>query len=349
MWGSRPKKRKRTFEETFPDRIYQATPDDNRLVRGAIADDNNKEALEDAFQPSPDQLKTEEIRVAQATDLGLFSLAHGVDAMRGLSAEEILTGNNDAGPEFADVWIDYLDRVSGAIFEAVFGKEKRGSPEYLAWRDIKLRRDPVTFEPLWDEFFKEKDRAFANLDPRLQRALDVVDAPGDDPVLQRAVTDFQAARKKRRELFNIPRWTGIGVDEQTRIEEVHDLVGRKRTELAFQGLSDVEAEDIYRLVGQENGIAGDLLQKAFSLRPGSSTADFQRNPQFDQTLLASTEVLLPFFPDMFRRREIQATLGQPSAADSSRIAVPTDELQSGRIPVPITAEAQPSRIPVPVP
>jgi hypothetical protein len=337
-------KKKRAFEETFPDRTYQATPDDNRLVRGAIEEDNNKAALEDAFQPSPEQMETEEVRIAQATELGLFSLAHGVEALRGLSAEAILTGNNDAGLEFADVWIDYLDRVSGAIFEAVFGKEKRGSPEYLAWRDIKLRRDPTTFEPLWDEFFAEKDAAFKKLDPRLQRALDLVDAPGDDPVLQRAVEDFGAARKKRRELFDIPRWTGIGATEQKQIEDVHDLVERKRTQFAFQGLSDVPAEDIYRLVGQENGIAGDVLQMAFLVRPGSTGASQLRNPKYDETLLTSTEVLLPFFPDMFRRREIQAQLGAPQ--ESSRIPVPTTTLESSRIPVP-TTEIQSSRIPVP--
>ncbi|KKL89966.1 hypothetical protein LCGC14_1909390, partial [marine sediment metagenome] len=341
-------KKKKAFEEAFPDRTYEATPDDNRLVRGAIEEDNNKAALEDAFQPSPEQMETEEVRIAQATELGLFSLAHGVEALRGQSAEAILTGNNKAGPEFADVWVDYLDRVSGAIFEAVFGKDKRGSPEYLAWRDIKLRRDPTTFEPLWDEFFAEKEVAFAKLDPRLQRALDLVDAPGDDPVLQRAVEDFSAARKKRRELFNIPRWTGIGAAEQEQIEDVHDLVERKRTVLGFQGLSDVEAKDIYRLVGQENSIAGDLLKKAFLLRSGSTGANQLRNPDYDETLLASTGTLLPFFPDMFRRREIQAALGQPSTAQSSRIPVPTSEFQSSRIPVPVTNGVESSRIPVPV-
>ncbi|KKL05452.1 hypothetical protein LCGC14_2605880, partial [marine sediment metagenome] len=332
-------KKKRTFEETFPDRTYQATPDDNRLVRGAIEEDNNKAALEDAFQPSPEQIETEEVRIAQATELGLFSLAHGIEALRGQSAEAILTGNNDAGPEFADVWVDYLDRISGAIFEAVFGKDKRGSPEYLAWRDIKLRRDPITFEPLWDEFFAEKDAAFAKLDPRLQRALDVVDAPGDDPVLQRAVEDFNTARKKRRELFSIPRWIGVGAAEQEQIENVHDLVERKRTELAFQGLSDIESGAIYQLVAQENGIADDLLAKAFSLRPGSNSASLQRNPDYEQALLTSTEVLLPFFPDMFRRREIQAAIGSGF--------IPADSLSaegSGFVPLsslaadPIAAE-----------
>lgn len=337
-------KKKRAFEEAFPDKIYQSTPDDNRLVRGAIAEDNNKAALEDAFQPSPEQMETEEARVAQAQEMGLFTLAQGVEALRGLSAEAILTGNNSAGPEFADAWVDYLDRVSGAIFEATFGKEKKGGPEYLAWRDIKLRRDPVTFEPLWDEFFAEKDAAFAKLDPRLQRALDLVNAPSDDPVLQRAVEDFNTARDKRRELFDIPRWTGIEATEQQQIEEVHELVERKRTELAFQGLSDVPAEDIYRLVGQENGIAGDVLQMAFLVRSGSTGASQLRNPKYDETLLASTEVLLPFFPDMFRRREIQAQLGAPQ--ESSRIPVPTTTLESSRIPVP-TTEIQSIRIPVP--
>ncbi len=321
-------KKKRTFEETFPDRTYEATPDDNRLVRGAVEEGNNQEELEDAFQPSPEQLETEEVRVAQATELGLFSLAHGVDAMRGLSAEEILTGNNDAGSEFADVWVDYLDRVSGAIFEATFGKDKRGSSEYLAWRDIKLRRDPVTFEPLWDEFFEEKDRALARLDPRLQRALDLVDAPGDDPILQRAVEDFQAARDKRRELFDIPRWTGIETTEQKRIEEVHDLVERKRTELAFQGFSDLESGEIYQLVAQENGIEDDLLRTAFSLRPGSNSAELQRNPEFDQELLASTGVLLPFFPDMFRRRNIQTAIGSETEGFVPLNALAADPLSA---------------------
>ncbi len=326
-------KKKRAFEEAFPDRTYQATPDDNRLVRGAIEEGNNKDALEDAFQPSPEQMKTEEVRVAQATELGLFTLAHGVEMMRGLSAEAILTGNNNAGPEFADVWVDYLDRVSGAIFEAVFGKEKRGSPEYLAWRDIKLQRDPDTREPLWDEFFAAKDAAFAKLDPRLQRALDVVDAPGDDPVLQRAVEDFNAARKQRRELFNIPRWTGISATEQKRIENVHDLVERKRTELAFQGFADVESGTIYQLVAKENGIADDLLAKAFSLRPGSNTASLQRNPEFDQALLTATDTLLPFFPDMFRRREIQRAIG--SGAEVGESFIPLNSLAAD----PLAAES----------
>jgi hypothetical protein len=338
-------KKKRAFEEAFPDRTYQATPDDNRLVRGAIEEGNNKEALEDAFQPSPEQMETEEVRVAQATEMGLFTLAQGVEELRGSSAEEILTGNNDAGPQFAEVWPDYLDRVSGAIFEAVFGKEKRGSPEYLAWRDIKLQRDPDTLEPLWDEFFAAKDAAFAKLDPRLQRALDLVDAPGDDPILQRAVEDFNAAREKRRELFNIPRWTGIGAVEQKRIENVHDLVERKRTELAFQGFTDIESGTIYQLVAKENGISGDLLRKAFSLRPSSTSANLQRNPEYDQALLTSTEVLLPFFPDMFRRREIQAALGTSQPSGSLRIPVPTSESQPARIPVP--TGTSPQRIPVP--
>ena len=339
-------KKKRAFEEAFPDRTYQATPDDNRLVRGAIEEGNNKEALEDAFQPSPEQMETEEVRVAQATEMGLFTLAQGVEELRGKSAEEILTGNNDAGPQFAETWPDYLDRVSGAIFEAVFGKEKRGGPEYLAWRDIKLQRDPDTLEPLWDEFFTAKDAAFAKLDPRLQRALDLVDAPGDDPVLQRAVEDFNASRKKRRELFDIPRWTDIGAVEQKRIESVHDLVERKQTELAFQGFTDVESGTIYQLVAKENGISDDLLRKAFSLRPGSTSADLQRNPEYDQTLLTSTEVLLPFFPDMFRRREIQAALGQPPSQPVSgpqRIPVPTNGTSPQRIPV---NGASPQRIPV---
>jgi hypothetical protein len=273
----------------------------------------------------------------------LFTLAQGVEVLRGQSAEAILTGNNNAGPEFADVWVDYLDRVSGAIFEAVFGKEKRGSPEYLAWRDIKLRRDPVTREPLWDEFFAEKDAAFAKLDPRLQRALDLVDAPGDDLVLQRAVEDFSAARKKRRELFNIPRWTGIGASEQEQIENVHDLVERKRTEFAFQGLSDVESGAIYRQVQQENGIADELLAKAFSLRPGSNTANLQRNPEFDQTLLASTEVLLPFFPDMFRRREIQAAIGSGTEIGGTGF-IPLNSLAAD----PLAAEPQTSESFVPL-
>jgi hypothetical protein len=340
-------KKKRAFEEAFPDRTYQATPDDNRLVRGAIEEGNNKEALEDAFQPSPEQMETEEIRVAQATEMGLFTLAQGVEALRGSSAEEILTGNNDAGPQFAETWPDYLDRVSGAIFEAVFGKEKRGSPEYLAWRDIKLQRDPDTLEPLWDEFFAAKDAAFAKLDPRLQRALDLVDAPGDDPILQRAVEDFNEARKKRRELFDIPRWTDVSATEQKRIENVHDLVERKRTELAFQGLTDVEAGTIYQLVAEENGIGADLLRKAFSLRPGSTSANLQRNPEYDQTLLTSTEALLPFFPDMFRRREIQRALGEPPSQPVSgpqRIPVPTNGTSPQRIPV--TEGISPQRIPV---
>jgi hypothetical protein len=338
-------KKKRAFEEAFPDRTYQATPDDNRLVRGAIEEGNNKEALEDAFQPSPEQMETEEVRVTQATEMGLFTLAQGVEALRGSSAEEILTGNNDAGPQFAETWPDYLDRVSGAIFEAVFGKEKRGSPEYLAWRDIKLQRDPDTLEPLWDEFFTAKDAAFAKLDPRLQRALDLVDAPGDDPVLQQVVEDFNEARKKRRELFDIPRWTDVSATEQKRIENVHELVERKRTELAFQGLTDVESGTIYQLVAEENGISDDLLRKAFSLRPGSTSANLQRNDEYDQTLLTSTETLLPFFPDMFRRREIQAALGtsQPVSGPQS-IPVPTNGTSPQRIPVP--EGTSPQRIPV---
>jgi hypothetical protein len=322
-------KKKKAFEEAFPDRTYEATPDDNRLVRGAIEEDNNKDALEEAFQPSPEQMETEEARVAQAQELGLFTLAQGVEELRGQSPEAILTGNNNSGPEFADVWVDYLDRISGAIFEATFGKEKRGSPEYLAWRDIKLQRDPITREPLWDEFFAAKDAALAKLDPRLQRALDLVDAPGDDPTLQKAVEDFYAARDKRRELFDIPRWTDIGAAEQQQIEEVHELVERKRTELAFQGFGDIPAGEIYNIVQEENGIPEPLMALAFDLRPGTSFADQSRNPEYDSTLLASTGALLPFFPDMFRRREIQAALG--SGAESfvpinSLAADPTNTL-----------------------
>ena len=299
-------KKKAAFEEAFPDRTYQATPDDNRIVQGAIEEGNNKEALEDAFQPSPEQMETEEKRVAQATELGLFTLAQGVDALRGLSIEEVLASRSSAGPEFAEVWTDYLDRVSGAIFEATFGKDKRGSPEYLAWRAIKLRRDPETSKPLWDEFFAEKDAAFAKLDPRLQRALELVSTPGDDPVLQRAVEDFNAARDKRREFFDLPHWIGIDEERSRRLEEIQRLAEEKNTLLAAQGSPDVPSEVLYELVGLDIGDAARARQ-AWMVRPGSKTGDELRNPERDRLLVKNTDVLFRFFPELYREELLTIT------------------------------------------
>ena len=292
-------KKKRAFEDTFPNRTYQATTEDNAIVRDAIAEGKNKEALEDAFQPSPAQVKTEEARVAEATELGLFTLSQAVNRLEGMNLGDVIASGSEAGPEFIEAWEDYKDRVSGAVFEAVFGKDRRGSEEYLAWRDIKLRRDPVTSRPLWDEYFEAKDAAFAQLDPLLRRALKRARAPGNDPVLLKTVEAYEAARNLRREAFNLPRWIGIDAERSGQLVEIQRLAAAKNKELAARGSPDVPSETIYELVGLDIGDAA-LARQAWFVRPGSKEGDELRDPQRDRLLVSNADALFRFFPQLYR-------------------------------------------------
>ncbi len=290
------------FEETYPDREYTGTTEDNALVRLAIEQDKNKEALQDAFQPSPRALETEEKRVAQAKELQLFTLAQAV----------VAGTYEDAGPEFVEAYEEYLSRISGAIFEQTFGKDRRTGQDYLDW--IGIRPNQFRDEDLridWGLYFERKDAAFRKLDPLLQSAMKLVRAPGDDPVLKRVIGDFSTARDFRRDFFEIEKWLPDLVDRELeeQIVEIHALAAEKNRELAFRGLRDASSKGIYIVVGKELGLDPQLVAKAYSLRPGSKGNGTARNPKRDQFLLRHRDDLELFFPDLFRSERLQAALG----------------------------------------
>ncbi len=289
-------RRKRLYEEETQE-SWEKTADQWRIAN-EIADSGNEE-FQEAFAPTPEILETEEMRESEASELGLFALAQGVNQ-----------GVATAGPEFVETYEDYLDRISGAIYEAVYGKDSTASPEYQVWKDIKPTRDPETFLIDWDSYFLLKDAAFDKLDPRLQNALKRHDAPGDDPTLQRVVDDFYEAREVRRGFYDIPKYSDLSAKDGEKLDEflTSTVEEFKRRWLREVGVP-LDSMTAMLMAAEESGLSEELLGMAIVLATQGIT-DLMVSPKRDTYLEQNQNLIGTFYPDLLeaqlsREQEVQ--------------------------------------------
>ena len=292
-----PSERRKRIWEAETDEEWEKTSDQWRIAN-EIADSGNEE-FQEAFAPTPEMMETDEVRASEASEMGLNALAQGVNQ-----------GVATAGPEFVETYEDFLDRISGAIYESIFGKDSTASPEYQTWKDIKPTRDPETFLIDWDSYFLQKDAAFNKLDPRLQKALKRHDAPGDDPTLQRVVDQFYKARDVRRGFYDIPKYNDLSAKEGDELDEflTSTVEEFKRRWLREVG-SPLDSMTAMLMAAEESGLSEELLGMAIVLMT-QGVRELMVSPERDTYLERNQNPISTFYPDLLeaqlsREQEVQ--------------------------------------------
>ena len=104
----------------------------------------------------------------------------------------------------------------------------------------------------------------------------------------------------------MPRWTGVNKANEERILKVQDEVAKLNQKAARLGYAEAPMEALYKLAGQQ---LGDPLAAEIARILNTATGKKLRNRDADVFLIKHATLLEKYFPEMYRREELQQVLG----------------------------------------
>ena len=227
-------------------------------------------------------------------------------------AKRFNDGEIALGPELMKNWRDYRhdSRVAmqARVFGVDFGPQSEDEKLLDAWLSINRHdpkyADPVTGEPDYARIDVDVDKAKAALEaanPRLVKAVnEIISSIG--PNLAELEPRLDGALRLRSNLYDLPRWKGIGPEKQREIEDLQELVDQFRDRLAAAGLAPGPITmSQYQDAARQGGIDPGLAFVAWPLRGGNSEAQAQ-NPEYLKFLFEHQEDLAIFFPELYGSR-----------------------------------------------
>ena len=233
-------------------------------------------------------------------------------------SERFLAGETKLGPELLKRWQDVQDRMSGALSQEYGAREGRtdteGARAVEAWASIRATdpkyADPETGVPDYDTYRADKDAAFAKLPTALRRAYEI-SVNAIDPTLRQVEPQIKKAFDLRSQLFEtISPYAGLSVQSAKGVKDFQASVAEARTRLARAGIdtAKIDSQELYQVVAKQQGKPSGVATVAWMLRPGSTSAQKFQNLDWYRFLLDHQEELAPFFPDLYKRRELQKAL-----------------------------------------
>lgn len=218
-----------TFKDAFEKktgREYNAQAGDKLLAEkdpelGPLYDAWQKDQIERGSEVAEQAGKRQEFMADYEKQLGLPGIA-----------QKVLEGNEAFMPEFAKKFEDYQTAAAITAAQNIFGAdiEQSDDPRAVAlrtWADISPNstqyQDQQTGQTDWDAYFRDKEAAFAKLDPALQQAIKER-LKGIDSSVQQVEPRFKQAREDAQAYYDIPKYVGLSKEEGDQVDEVRRAI-----------------------------------------------------------------------------------------------------------------------------
>lgn len=313
---------RRRFEESYG-RPYDASAGDRAIAEtdpklAPYLRRSDEASADTGFEPAMNRQERQEQLRAKEAELSLPDISRAV-----------LAGNIEAGPAWKEAWEEYVTFKANIEARDFFGADFATSTDpraqaYQAWSDVSPQayRDQTTFEIDWDAYFRDKDAAFAQLDPALQGAIKAR-LKAVSPEVQRVERQYQAARDLRDQLGDMSPVRGLSAEQYGEVQDFVAEAVRFQDQYRRERGQDPPIDRVIAHLGQQQGRDPGLVRAAQVLNSG--VPDRLRNVEYDRFLLANEAALLPFYPELYRRKALQLgsqagvpVYAQAAAGTSSR-------------------------------
>ena len=187
--------------------------------------------------------------------------------------------------------------------------------DFSAWASISSRDQAYQLADGtidFDTYATDKDEAFDKLPKAVQTAIKekLITSTIDS---QRAEADFKAARNLFFDYYDIPKWTGVSLKDQTTLEKMHREVDRQRDLAAGGGgggrdISGINPLNFFLAAAGTFGLDRNWAFRASLLTPGSTSGDRALNRDRWSFLIKEQDTLAPWYPELYRKRLVQGML-----------------------------------------
>ena len=147
----------------------------------------------------------------------------------------------------------------------------------------------------WDKFLDDEARLEGQLSPAVRKARDD-QLYSQSPELRALEPDIKLALLMRRELRNTPKWKGVSLETQGKVQELHGLVRQFRLRAGLTGTPVTISQ--YQDAARQGGVDPGLAFVAWPLRSGESE-QLARDPEYLKFLFDYQDEMAWAFPELY--------------------------------------------------